>query len=95
MLKTVKVTPAALALCGVKAERVENLTREEIKSLMSWCDYQTESLWDDMNLQEILNVYRVSADWEDFESWAQEEGDIARKAWNKVVRKENHLKLLD
>ena len=95
MLNTVKVKPEVIALCSVKAERAEDLTSEEVKNLIHWCDWQTESLWDGMNLQEILNVYRVSAEWEDFESWTQEEGDIARKAWNSVVRPENRLILLN
>jgi hypothetical protein len=72
-----------------------DLTRQQIEHLMSWCDYQAEDLWDGMNLQEILNVYRVSAVWENFEGWAEEEGDVARCAWNAVVRPINHLTLRD
>jgi hypothetical protein len=81
-------------LCGVKARYAEDLTREETATLMNWCDWQNESLWDGMNLQEILNVYRVSSIWEDFQSWTEEEGDKARRAWNRVVRPQNHLILL-
>lgn len=69
------------------------LSREQVVHLMSWCDYQTESLWDGMTLQEILNVYRVSAVWENFEGWVEQEGDVARRAWNAVVRPSNHLEL--
>ena len=45
MLNTVKVKPEAIALCSVKAERAEDLTSEEVKNLMHWCNWQTESLW--------------------------------------------------
>lgn len=93
-LVTVPVSDKALALCDVKVERAEDLDRDQTSSLMAWCDCQTESLWDDMTLQEILNVYRVSAEWDTFECWTQEEGDVARKAWNRVVRPQNRLRLL-
>ena len=93
--RAVQVKPDILALCAVKAAHAEDLTREEIASLMNWCDYQQEDLWDGMNLQEILNVYRVSAEWENFESWAIEQGDVARKAWNGVVRPINRLNLIE
>lgn len=91
MVKPVKVSPAVLALCFVKAELASELTREETQSLMNWCDYQRESLWEDMNLQEILNVYRVSAEYDSFEGWESEDSDAARKAWNRVVRPANRL----
>jgi hypothetical protein len=86
-MKTISVEPHLLALCGVKSERAEDLTREEIKILMQWCDWQTEELWDDMSLQEILNVYRATAEWDDFESWASENWPAAYAAWNRAVIK--------
>lgn len=82
----------ALALCPVKALLADLMTREEAAALMRWCDCQTESLWDDMSLQEILNVYRVSAEWDTWESWRQEEFDAAGLAWNRaVISPGNHL----
>lgn len=87
----VNVAPELLVHCFVKSARAEDLSREEIVSLMEWCDFQREDLWDGLTLQEILNVYRVSAEWENFEAWAEEEGNVARFAWNRVVRERNHL----
>lgn len=84
-MKTIKVTPKALALIDVKSERASDLTREENASLMRWCDCQQESLWDGMSLQEILNVYRVSAEWDTFEGWAEEDWKSAYHAWNSAV----------
>lgn len=85
MPKSIEVAPAIIALCSVKAKLASDLTRTETADLMAWCDYQTESLWDDMSLQEILNVYRVSAEWETWESWAQEDRKAAHKAWNRAI----------
>lgn len=87
----VEIPEKFLEHCAVKAKTADELSREEISSLMNWCDWQRESLWDGMNLQEILNVYRVSAQWESWESWEQEDPAAAVKAWNRVVREKNHL----
>jgi hypothetical protein len=69
------------------------LNREQMADLMAWCDCQSESLWDGMTLLEILNVYHVSIDYTTFEGWSQEQGDKARKAWNRVVLPDNRLLL--
>lgn len=84
-MKTIKVEPRILALCKVKAERAADLTREETAALMSWCDCQREDLWDSMNLQEMLNVYRATAEYDTFEGWAEEDRAAAHKAWNSAV----------
>lgn len=83
--KTISVPPDVLALCFVKAERAEALTRDEVASLMVWCDYQREDLWTDMSLQEILNVYRATAEYDSFEGWAEEDREAAHAAWNRAV----------
>lgn len=87
MTKTVKVDAKALALCAVKAERAEDLTLEEIDALVGWCDCQNADLWDGMGLQEILNVYRATAEYVTFEAWADEDWRAAYKAWNAAVIK--------
>lgn len=87
----VNVAPEALIHCYVKSASASEMSRDEIVSLMSWCDHQSEDLWDGMSLQEILNVYRLSAEWENFEAWAEQEGDVARFAWNRVTHPHNHL----
>jgi len=83
--RTIEVPARSLALCGVKAELAANLTRDETTELMNWCDCQTEDLWEGMTLQEILNVYRVSADYVTWEGWAEEDRKAAYKAWNRAV----------
>lgn len=87
MPKSIEVAPAVLALCSVKAILASDLTRQEAADLMHWCDWQTESLWDNMSLQEILNVYRVSAEWDTWECWSQEDRKAAHAAWNRAVIK--------
>lgn len=69
------------------------LNREQVSDLMGWCDFQDESLWDGMTMQEILNIWHVSIEYDSFEGWAQERGDEARKQWNRVTYPNNHLML--
>ena len=38
-----------------------------------------------MSLQEILNVYRATAEWVNFETWAAEDWEAAYAAWNAAV----------
>jgi hypothetical protein len=83
--KTIPVASKVLALRSVKADRAAALTREEVVSLMEWCDYQREDLWESMSLQEILNVYRAAAEYETFEAWAEEDRKAAHAAWNRAV----------
>lgn len=96
MTKKVKVSKNVLALCSIKSDLAENLTREETKDLMSWCDCQTEDLWNEMTLQEILNVYRASGEYVTFELWAEDDWRAAYKAWNSaVIDDRNKLKPRD
>lgn len=90
----VNVAPDVQVHLGVMSAKASDLVRDEIQTLMNWCDWQREDLWDGMSLQEILNVYRVSGAWVSFEAWAEEEGDVARFAWNRVTHPHNHLELV-
>lgn len=81
----ITVSPKALALCSVKSAKASDLTRDEAADLMAWCDCQTEDLWDGMTLQEILNVYRASAEYVTWEDWAMDDRRAAHKAWNAAV----------
>lgn len=89
--KVVLVKPAHLKNLAVKAAKASELTVAEMIDLAAWCEGQSSDLWDGLSLQEVLNVYRASAEWINFELWAEDEGDKARKAWNRVVRPANHL----
>jgi hypothetical protein len=40
-----------------------------------------------MSLQEILNVYRATAEYDTFEGWAEEDWRAAYAAWNRAVIK--------
>lgn len=94
-LDAVPVPDKLLKTLSVKAVYAADLTVEEMINLASWCEGQSSDLWDGLSLQEVLNVYRVSAEWINFELWTQDEGDIARRAWNRVVRPDNHLETAD
>ena len=83
--KTIKVSQKILAHCFVKSERATNLSLEEMEALINWCGCQRADLWEGMGLQEILNVYRATAEYETFEGWAEEDWQSAYKAWNSAV----------
>lgn len=89
---SVDVDPRDLELCGIKARYAQDMTCEDMRALVNWCNCQTESLWDGMNLQEILNVYRVSARYVTWESWCEESPSVALGAWNRVVTNANFLR---
>lgn len=83
--KIVVVEPKVIELCAVKAAFATDLTFEEIEALVNWCNCQQSDLWDGMSLQEILNVYRATAEWYTFEAWAEEDWEAAYAAWNAAV----------
>lgn len=91
-MKTIKVDQMVLKLIPVKSEKAENLNREETQILMNWCDNQLESLWDELSLQEILNIYRVSGKWVNWECWFEEEPELAIKGLNSAVKREHCIK---
>lgn len=71
------------------------LSLEDVARLVNWCSWQSSDLWEGMTLQDILNVYHASRDWDTFEGWTEEEGDVARIAWNKAVKDTgHHLRLM-
>lgn len=84
-MHTITLDEKDIALCLVKVEQAAHLNRDEVRYLMSWCDRQQGFLWDDMNLQEILNVYRVSAGHRTWEEWVEEDQESAYSAWNRAV----------
>ena len=81
----VEVSAKVIAHCAVKAAYATALTIEECEALLNWCNCQSSDLWEDMSLQEILNVYRATAEWDTFEAWAAEDWEAAYAAWNAAV----------
>jgi hypothetical protein len=90
-MKTIPVNQSDLALCEIKSERAEKMSRDECQVLMNWCGWQTESLWDGLSLQEILNVYRISAKWLIWEAWFEDEPSAAIEGWNQAVNPEHAI----
>lgn len=84
-MKTIALTANQSANLAVKAQAVADLTLEDCRMLARWADCQSAYLWDDMNLQEILNVYRVSYEWDTWEGWAEEDRPASHRAWNSAV----------
>lgn len=76
---------------AVRAVRAGDLGRDDIAILTNWCNHQREALWQGMNLQEILNVYRLSAEYDNFEQFIEDVGNVARREWNRGVRQQNKL----
>lgn len=90
--KAVQVKDTVLTHCAVKAALVNQLTIEECEALVNWCNCQQSDLWEDLSLQEILNVYRASAEWDTWEAWAKEDWEVAYAAWNEaVIDPGNHM----
>lgn len=81
----VEVSAKVIERCSVKAAYATDLTIEECEALVNWCNSQTSDLWDGMSLQEILNVYRATAEWDTFEAWASADWEAAHAAWNAAV----------
>ena len=83
--KVVQVSDKVLKHCAVKAMYADQLKLEECEALVNWCNCQSSDLWEDMSLQEILNVYRATAEWDTFEAWASADWEAAYAAWNAAV----------
>lgn len=73
-------------------QEAENLNIHEVRSLVSWCDWQNESLWDSgrapaLTLQQILSIYHATAaaDYFDFQSYLEACPKAANAAWNRIV----------
>jgi hypothetical protein len=88
---SVTVSIGTLALCEIKSRYAHQMTRDEMQALSNWCDWQDESLWDDMELQEILNVYRVSAKYVTWQGWVEESPRAAKRAWNQAIYNNHNL----
>ena len=69
----------------VRAASVMDMTLDEACQLRYWAQWQNSKLWENMSLQEILNVYRVSSHWATWENWYNEEPNMAKMAWNEAV----------
>lgn len=89
-IKIVQVEDKVIALCTVKAAHVHHLTIEEVESLSNWCGHQTAELWEGLTLQEILNVYRASAEWDTWEGWVEEDWEAAYDAWDACIDRPEH-----
>lgn len=84
-LRYVEVPEKTLENCSIKVKFASELTLDDIRNLVFWCDCQNDILWDGMSLQEILNVYRVSAEWDTWECWSDADWEVACEAWNSAV----------
>ena len=72
-------------LGAIKAVTAAELKLEEVQLLVTWCSFQDSNLWDTLSLQEILNVYRATIEWDTFEDWAESDWKEAYAAWDAAV----------
>ena len=86
-MKTVQVNPFYFADMEVKTESASALSLIESERLAGWCRIHSRHLWEDLNLQQILNVYRACANgaWSSFEAWYHADSDEAMIAWNDAI----------
>lgn len=90
-LKPVRLTKKTGKYLGaVKKRLAEDLTMGDVQILVNWTNWQASSLYEELTLQEVLNVYRVSSDWVTWQAWAEDDVKAACKAWNGVTLPENH-----
>ena len=54
---------------------------DELRDAASWCGFERESVWDSMTAEQILTVYRLSADWISLSGWAEEDPTSFREAF--------------
>lgn len=90
-MKTIDVPEKALALIAIKARTVEAMDLDDLRALISWCEWQAECLWSDLSPQELLNIYRVSAEWTTWTAWCEEDEAAAVRAFNRAVKPSHRL----
>lgn len=72
---------------SIKAEHTDpvNLNMQQLGLLVRWCSCQAPSLFDDLPLSEVLQIYHASIEWMTFEDWLEEEPLDAARAYNGIV----------
>lgn len=70
-----------------------DLRYEEISIIIEWADAQDPRLFEDLNLQELLNLYRISVDRGDIDNWFEEDPEGAVVAYNSAVNPDNVLRV--
>lgn len=71
----------------------ENLYFEEISLLIEWTEHQDSRLFDGLTLQELLNLYRVSAEHGDIDAWFEEDPEAAVIGYNSAVNPDNVMRV--
>lgn len=69
-----------------------NLFFEEISLLIEWTEYQDSRLFDGLTLQELLNLYRISAEHGDIDAWFEEDPEAALIGYNSAVNSDNVMR---
>lgn len=78
----------------IATKKAARMTLDELRRLVDFCNCQRESLWDDLDLQGLLDVYHASAVWDGVETWlncaneggTDEEQKAALRAWRAIHR---------
>lgn len=87
----IELTEQQTANLDFDIKDASELLFQEIAILFEWAEEQDSEFFIDLSLQEVLNVYRVSADYEDFEEFLDLNPEKAVVAYNSAVNEDNQM----
>lgn len=79
----------------IQQSQAADLSRDDLAALVNWSNCQEPGLINDLTTQELLNVYRMSAEYDTVVDWLAEKGNFAVRAFNHVVRPAAHINLMN
>ena len=87
----IELTEKQTANLDFEIKDASELLYQEIAIIFEWAEEQDSDFFVDLSLQEVLNVYRVSADYEDFEEFLEMNSEKAVEAYNSAVAEDNRI----
>ncbi len=70
----------------IRSTRASALTLTETRALMRFCGCQRESLWDDLDLQGVLDVYHAIGDWDGVDAALHGDDNVRRAVLQAMKR---------
>lgn len=90
-MKFIELTKQQEEYLDFTTKDASELLFQDIVLLLDWCSMQDDNMFIDLSLQELLNLYRISHNWEDFDMWFNEEPKAALNAYNAAVDESNRM----
>ena len=73
----------------VEQTDARNLTKDDLESLFHWTGRQYDHFFEDVPVQEILDVYHASKKFRDFQDWFERAPAEAGLTYNKIITNKN------